>query len=173
MSNFVLISSKHGGHSDSDRKIMQSTSKSRPRGITILTIIGGIFMLFFGTGFIIQGAELQPLVESALDLNFSQGGIMNLKPGQVLAPGLGIVFGGVLVPLTIVSFIVAHGILKGRRWTWTAALVLSITSMVWYAITIAIIPSNGGRTSGIIISAVIIYLLYRPHIKAYFGKAVM
>jgi hypothetical protein len=76
---------------------------------------------------------------------------MNLAPGQALAPGLSIALGGVLVPLAIVSF---------------------ITSIVWYAITIAIIPSNGGRTVGIIIGAVIIYCLYRPHVKAYFGKGV-
>ena len=97
---------------------------------------------------------------------------MNLKPGQALAPGLSIALGVVLVPLAIVSFIVAYGLRKARQWAWTAALVLSITSIVWYAITIAIIPSNGGRTVGIIISAVIIYYLCRPHVKAYFGKGV-
>jgi hypothetical protein len=151
---------------------MQSTTKSRPLGVTILNVIGGVGMLFFGTGFIIQGAGLQPLIESALDLDLSQGGVMNLAPGQTLAPGLSIALGGVLVPLAIVSFIVAYGLRKARRWAWTAALVLSITSIVWYAITIAIIPSNGGRTVGIIISAVIIYYLYRPHVKAYFGRGV-
>jgi hypothetical protein len=164
--------SKHGGHGGGDGKLMQSTTKSRPLGVTILNIVGGVFMLFFGTGFIIQGAGLQPLIESALDLDLSQGGLMNLKPGQALAPGLGIAFGAVLVPLAIVSFIVAYGLWKGRRWAWPAALVLSITSIVWYAITIAIIPSNGGRTSGIIIGAVIIYYLYRPHVKEYFGRGV-
>ncbi|HEX6281800.1 MAG TPA: hypothetical protein VFZ67_06185 [Nitrososphaera sp.] len=49
---------------------------------------------------------------------------------------------------------------------------MSIISIVWYAIIVAIIPSNGGRTLGIIISAVIIYYLYRPHVKAYLGKGV-
>ncbi|HEX6282313.1 MAG TPA: hypothetical protein VFZ67_08810 [Nitrososphaera sp.] len=151
---------------------MQSATKSRPLGVTILNIIGGVGMLFFGTGFIIQGAGLQPLIESALDLDLSQGGVMNLAPGQALAPGLSIALGGVLVPLAIVSFIVTYGLRKARRWAWTAALVLSITSIVCYAITIAIIPSNGGRTVGIIISAVIIYYLYRPHVKAYLGKGV-
>jgi len=154
---------------------MQSATKSRPRGVTItatVNIIGGVFMLFFGTGFIIQGAGLQPLIESALGLDLSQGGLMNLKPTQTLAPGLGIAFGAVLVPLAIVSFIVAYGLRKARRWAWTATLVLSITSIVWYAITIVIIPSNGGRTSGIIIGAVIIYYLYRPHVKAYLGRGV-
>jgi hypothetical protein len=46
------------------------------------------------------------------------------------------------------------------------------SSMVWYAFTVAIIPSNGGRILGVIIGAVTIYFLYRPHVKAYLGKGV-
>src|SRR5439155_15984361 len=94
----------------------------------------------------------------------------NLSADQSSTPGFGIALGASFVPLAIVSFIVANGLLKGRRWAWIAALVLSIISMVWYAFTVAIIPSNGGRTIGIIIGAVTIYYLYRPHVKAYLGK---
>jgi hypothetical protein len=144
---------------------MQSAIKSRPLGIAILNIVGGVFMLGFGTGFIMQDTVLQPLIESAFELPQR-----NLTAEQSSIPGFGITLGGVLVPLAIVSFIVASGLLKGRRWAWTATLVLSIVSIVWYAITIATVPSNGGRTVGIIISAVIIYYLYRPHVKAYLGK---
>jgi hypothetical protein len=149
---------------------MQSAPKSRPLGIIILNIIGGVFMFGFGIGFIIQDAVLQPLhtqLESAFELPQR-----NLTAEQASIPGFGIALGGVLVPLSIVSFIVAYGLLKGRRWAWTATLVLSIISIVWYAITIATIPSNGGRTVGIIIGAVIIYYLYRPHVKTYLGKEV-
>ena len=139
---------------------MQSAPKSRPLGIIILNIIGGVFMFGFGIGFIIQDAVLQPLIEFRRNLTAEQASI----------PGFGIALGGVLVPLSIVSFIVAYGLLKGRRWAWTATLVLSIISIVWYAITIATIPSNGGRTVGIIISAIIIYYLYRPRVRAFVGK---
>jgi hypothetical protein len=162
--------SKHGGHNGGDIKLMQSAPKSRPLGIIILNIIGGVFMFGFGIGFIIQDAVLQPLhtqLESAFELPQR-----NLTAEQASIPGFGIALGGVLVPLSIVSFIVAYGLLKGRRWAWTATLVLSIISIVWYAITIATIPSNGGRTVGIIIGAVIIYYLYRPHVKTYLGKEV-
>lgn len=149
---------------------MQSAIKSRPLGIAILNIVGGVFMLGFGIGFIMQDAVLQPLhdtLESAFELPQR-----NLTAEQASIPGFGITLGGVLIPLAIVSFIVASGLLKGQRWTWTATLVLSIVSIVWYSITIATVPSNGGRTVGIIISAVIIYYLYRPHVKAYLGKEV-
>jgi hypothetical protein len=149
---------------------MQSATKSRPRGVTIavtVNIIVGIAGLFFGIGFIAQDALLHPIIESAFDLPRR-----NLSAEQASTPGFGIALGAAFVPLAIVSFIVASGLLKGRRWAWTAALVLSIISMVWYAFTVVIIPSNGGRTLGVIIGAVTIYYLYRPHIRAYLGKEV-
>jgi hypothetical protein len=145
---------------------MQSATKSRPRGVTIaatVNIIGGLAGLVFGIGFILQDAVLQ----SAFDLPRQ-----NLSADQASIPGFGIALGAAFVPLAIVSFIVAYGLLKGRRWTWTAALVLSIIGMVWYTFTVAIIPSNGGRILGVIIGAVTIYFLYRPHVKAYLGKGV-
>jgi hypothetical protein len=149
---------------------MQSATKSRPRGVTIaatVNIIVGIAGLFFGIGFIAQDALLHPIIESAFDLPQR-----NLSAEQASIPGFGIALGAAFVPLAIVSFIVAYGLLKGRRWAWTATLILSIISMVWYAFTVVIIPSNGGRTLGVIIGAVTIYYLYRPHVKAYLGKEV-
>ena len=149
---------------------MQSATKCRPRGVTIaatVNIIVGIAGLFFGIGFIAQDALLHPIIESAFDLPRQ-----NLSAEQASTPGFGIALGAAFVPLAIVSFIVASGLLKGRRWAWTAALILSIISMVWYAFTVVIIPSNGGRTLGVIIGAVTIYYLYRPHVKAYLGKEV-
>ena len=149
---------------------MQSATKSRPRGVTIaatVNIIVGIAGLFFGIGFIAQDALLHPIIESAFDLPRQ-----NLSAEQASTPGFGIALGAAFVPLATVSFIVASGLLKGRRWAWTASIVLSIISMVWYAFTVVIIPSNGGRTLGVIIGAVTIYYLYRPHVKAYLGKEV-
>ena len=144
---------------------MRSATKSRPRGITIaaaVNVIGGLAGLMFGIGFILQDAVLQ----STFDLPRQ-----NLSADQASMPGFGIALGAGFVPLAIVSFIVAYGLLKGRRWAWTATILLSVASMVWYAFTVAIIPSNGGRTLGVIIGAANLFFLSRPHVKAYFGKA--
>ncbi|MEO9362722.1 MAG: hypothetical protein ABI348_02360 [Nitrososphaera sp.] len=129
-------------------------------------MIVGVAGLFFGIGFIAQDAILHPLVESAIDDLPRR----NLSAEQGATPGFGIALGAAFLPLAIVSFIVASALLKGRRWAWTASLVLSIISMAWYAFTVVTIPSNGGRTLGVIIGAVTIYCLYRPHVKAYLGK---
>jgi hypothetical protein len=145
---------------------MQSATKSRPRIVTIaatVNIIGGVAGLFFAIGFILQDA----VFHAAFDLPRR-----NLHADQASTPGFGIALGAPFVPLAIVSFVVASGLLKGRPWAWTATLVLSIISMVWYAFTVAIVPSNGGRTLGVIIGAVTIYYLYRPHVKEYLDKEV-
>lgn len=149
---------------------MQSATKSRPRGVTIaatVNIIGGVAGLVFAIGFIAQDAVLHPLLESYFDLPRQ-----NLSGDQASTPGFGIALGAVFAPLAISSFIVASGLLKGRRWAWTSSLILSVISMAWYAFTVAIIPSNGGRTLGVILGAVTIYYLYRPHVKAYLGTEV-
>ena len=162
---------------------MERTPKSRPTGVTIiaiLTIIGGAFSLIFGIGLITLGAVLPTLPPSVFNQSQLQGNITGgqappIPPGtppmalQSLLGGIGIAFGAVLVAIGIVSFIVAYGLLKGRGWAWTVTIILSIISIVWNAITIATAANFGGIVS-IIISGIIIYYLYRPHVKAYFGK---
>jgi hypothetical protein len=163
--------------------ILQSTPKSRPIGVTIiaiLNIIGGVLMLIFGIGLITLGAVLPTLPPSVFNQSQLQG---NLTAGQAPVPpgpppmvlqsllgGAGIAFGAVLVALAIVSFIVAYGLLKGRGWAWTITVILSIISIVLNAISIA--AGNIGGIVSIIISGIILYYLYRPHVKAYFGKGV-
>ena len=165
--------SKHGGHSGGDRKLMQSVPISRPRGVTIaatVNIIIGVVGLGFAAGFIAQDAVVSPIIDPAIESALGDLARRNLSADQASSPGFGIALGALLAPLAIASLFVARGLLKGRRWAWNAALVLSIVSMASYAFTVAIIPSNGGRTLSVIIGAVTIYYLYRPHVKAYLGK---
>ncbi len=143
-------------------------------------------MLIFGIGLITLGAVLPTLPPSAFNQSQLQGNLTidgqapPIPPGtppmglQSLLGGLGIAFGAVLVALAIVSFIVAYGLLKGKGWAWTVTLILSIISIVFNAISIAATAATNliGGIISIIISAVIIYYLYRPHVKAYFGKGV-
>jgi hypothetical protein len=84
--------------------------------------------------------------------------------------GIGIAIGGILLAMAIVSFVVAYGLLKGLGWAWTVTVILSIISIVLNAISIA--AGNISSIISIIISGIILYYLYRPHVKAYFGKGV-
>ena len=140
-------------------------------------------MLVFGIGLITLGAILPSLPPSVFNQTEIQG---NLTAGQLpISPpasssgspmalqsfigGLGIAFGAILVAIAIVSFVVAYGLLKGRGWAWTLAIILSIISIVWNAITLATTANFGGIIS-IIISGIVLYYLFRPHVKEYFGK---
>ena len=147
---------------------VQNTPKSRPTGVTIiaiLNIIGGIIMVFGGLVLVAAGAILPSLPPSTFE-----GSGMDLSgvPTWLIGGGA-IAIGGVIVALGIVSFIVAYGLMKGMGWSWTLTVVLSIIIIALNAISIA--TGNFGGIISIIISGVILYYLYRPHVKAYFGKA--
>ncbi|AIF82657.1 hypothetical protein NTE_00576 [Candidatus Nitrososphaera evergladensis SR1] len=127
---------------------MSISTSSRPMGVTILAIlnvIGGIVMLLVGLGVAVLGVAL-----------------------IFLAP-VGIFFGGIFAILGIVSFVVAGGLLQGSGWAWTATLILSIISIVIGVASLA--AGNASSIISVIISAAIIYYLYRPYVMAYFGKS--
>lgn len=138
-------------------------SAKRPTGVTIiaiLNIIGGIIGLFGGIALVAIG--------SVLPSAFEQGADMGMMAGMFGA--FGIAIGGILLALAIFSFVVAYGLLKGSGWAWTLTVVLSVISIAFDAISLA--GGNFGGIISIIISGVILYYVYRPHVKAYFGKGV-
>lgn len=144
---------------------MANTTKSRPTGVTIiaiLNVISGIIMIAGGAGLAAIGSVLPTMTT----VNPNAGGQMALA--GVLGAG-GIAVGAVLIILGIISFIVAWGLLKGKGWAWTVTLILSVISIITSIISLA--GGNAGAIVNVIIAGVVIYYLYRPHVKAYFGKA--
>jgi hypothetical protein len=140
-------------------------------------------MLFGAVALITIGAILPTLPPSVFNQSQLQG---NLTAGQAppippppgappmglqsLLGGIGIAIGGVLLAIAIASFVVAYGLLKGLGWAWTVTVVLAIISIVFNVISIA--TGNIAAIISVIISGIILYYLYRPHVKAYFGKGV-
>ena len=128
-------------------------------------------MLLIGLGLAIAGAIIPFVPQSELQQQNLTAGDIDLSqvPPSFLGGGI-LAIGGILIAIGILSFVVAYGLLKGRRWAWTLTVILSIISIVLAAISIAVgsIPS----IISIIISGIILYYLYRPHVKAYFGKTV-
>jgi hypothetical protein len=139
-------------------------------------------MLFGAIALIAIGAILPTLPPAVFNQSQLQGNItvgqappIPPPPGvsmvsQSLLGGIGIAIGVVLLAIAIVSILVAYGLLKGLGWAWTVTVILSIISIVFNAISIA--TGNIASIISIIISAIILYYLYRPHVKAYFGKGV-
>ena len=126
---------------------------TRPTGITILAIlqiISGIIAIAFGAVF---GALL-----GGLEMDV---GTDMMMLGNEFA-GLFGIMGGVMIALGLISFLIAWGLLKGKSWAWTITLILTIISLV--------IDISSFNIIGMIIEIMILYYLFRPHVKAYLGK---
>ncbi len=132
-------------------RVSSTRNHVRPRGVTviaILKIISGIIGIFVGVIAGIVGFYA-----------YENGGnpFVGILDGAILAA-----MAVVLVPFGMVSFVMAWGLLKGKSWAWTITLILTIVGLIFDVPSLNII--------GIIIGAIILYYLYRPYVKAYFGK---
>ena len=138
--------------------------KKRPIGVTIiaiLIIIGVILLLLAGIGVIAVGSLF---ISEITGLVF-------------------VIIGAILLAVGIGYIVVSYGLLKGKRWAWTITMVLlfigiaiNVVSIIIFGYftfnmdTYSFLASNSGSIAGIIISVIILYYLYRPHVKSYFGK---
>jgi hypothetical protein len=93
------------------------------------------------------------------------GGIIAIAVG---VPALIVGVGIVLIAVGIASLAMAYGLWKGKRWAWTITLILSGIGIIFGLASIG--AGHTGAVIEIIIYAVIIYYLYRPNVKAFFGK---
>jgi hypothetical protein len=115
--------------------------KDRPLGVTILSILA----ILGGIGFLISGSAAFALV-----------------------PLAGIIIGGALILIGLAYFVMAYGLWKGKKWAWTITLILSIIGIILGILSL--FGGNMGAIFQILINAIVIYYLYRPNVKAYFGK---
>ena len=149
--------------------------QDRPTGVTIIaifTIINGILLLLFG------------IVLVALELYFQ---VISISTSQAISQFFGTisaVIGGILVAIGIVMF---YGLLKGKGWAWTITIILLIIGIAMqivstYVITASSLENTRNVISGIVdsitfpliglaINIVILYYLYKQHVRTYFGKA--
>ena len=127
---------------------MKNTTKDRPLGVTIiaiLTIIGGI-------GFLISGITAVGVAPFLPDLGILSAAI-----------------GAVLIALGIAYFVMAYGLWKGKGWAWTITLVLSFIGIVLGIASI--VTGNIGALFHLVINIIVVYYLYRPNVKIFFGKS--
>lgn len=99
--------------------------------------------------------DLSSQVPSSIPVEYL--GIVSLSVGSVLILGA-------------ISLIIAYGLLKAKKWAWTINVALSIVTIA--VGVLSMVTGNIGSIASIAISGVILYYLYRSHVKAYFGKAV-
>ena len=104
-----------------------------------------------------------------------------------LVSGLLSIFSGdvIFLILGIISIIMFYGLIKGREWAWSVTIIVSVFNIVASVTFVAssffnfpITNSNNPIVLGsmilaykIGINAIILYYLYRPHVKIFFGKS--
>ena len=155
---------------------MNSNTK-RPIGVTIiaiLIIIGGIFLLIGGITLMGLGALLSMSPEG---IDQSNG----IPPEVTQLAGLGViplVLGVIMLILGIAYLVVSYGLLKGKGWAWAITIIVTIIGLIIQvisaiiagSITSSVIYGLGSHIIGIIVSGIIIFYMFRPHVKAFFKR---
>jgi lysylphosphatidylglycerol synthetase-like protein (DUF2156 family) len=139
--------------------------------VTILSIINGIVLLVGGVASIL----IVPTIISSLVSN----DLSNLTNTEDLSPQFGTVLtnaiinvvyivSSVAIALGLAWFGLAWGLFTGKGWAWLITVIFAIITVV-----VSIIGVLSGSITSIptlIINGVILYYMYRPHIKSYFGR---
>jgi len=125
----------------------------RPAGIAILAIlelIGGIIILLLGIGLAAVGGSL-----------FTALGYSGLG-------GVAALLGGIVAIFGLLALLVGWGLWTGKGWAWLLAVILSVLGVLFSIASIAV----GSFTSvvGLLIDALILWYLFRPHVRAFFGR---
>lgn len=163
----------------------------RPVGVTIiaiLTIIGGIFDTVGGLLFLAFGALFStvPLDTNTPDQQqpLQIQDAAQLEALNQFAGSVGLVLGAIILAVGIGFLVVSYGLLKGRGWAWTITVIITIITIVIQVVSTIMFSASFLPTSsmdsfvygvvyqiiGFATGGVILYYLYRPNVKAYFGK---
>jgi hypothetical protein len=167
--------------------------------IAILTIIGGIILTFGGISLLAFGAffssvPIDVFVSEQIQLQQrqqqqQQQELQNAAELQSLARflgGIGIAIGAIVLAVGIGYLIVSYGLLKGKGWAWIVTVILTIIAIAVQIVSgitasmfnASFIDDTNSFVTGIIaqivgiaINGVILYYLYRPNVKAFFGRS--
>lgn len=146
---------------------MVTTEAQRPLGVTVLAVLDvlvGIFPVYLGVMYMIFISTFSnPGIIGSLG-GWGMPGFFALFRGALILP-----LGLILLVLGILAFVVGWGFWKGRGWAWTFGLVLYVIGIVLEVISLAV--GDVVSIVVVIIGALLVYYMFRPNVKAWFGKA--
>jgi hypothetical protein len=162
-----------------ESKINLTQSTKRPFGVTIiaiLVIVGGILLIFAGLSLLAFGVLFTAVTIEEQQQDSQDADLQSLT--QFFA-GFGIVIGSIVLGVGIGYLVVSYGLLKGKGWAWIVTLILTIIAIVIQVASVisstisldALVSAITSHIIGIAINGVILYYLYRPSVKAYFGRS--
>ena len=122
----------------------------RPTGVTvlaILAIIGGILGILAG----VSGLALGPALDAS---------------NRVAVLGLN----GAALILGILELVIGIGLWLLKPWAWSMAVIVFVLEAISRALGLVSGPGLG-PVLGLIVAGVILFYLFRPEVKAAFGRA--
>lgn len=171
----------------------------RPIGVTIiaiLTIISGIILTFGGISLLAFGAfftsvPIDVFISEQMQQQQQQDQqeLQSAAELQALAQflgGVGVAIGAIVLAVGVGYLIVSYGLLKGKGWAWIITVILTIIAIAVQIVsgitasmfnasfvddTNSFVTGIIAQIVGIAINGVILYYLYRPNVKAFFGKS--
>lgn len=153
---------------------------NRPLGVTVLAIIiviSGILIISSGISLITLGAFLYVHLNST-DVNL---------PTINLFQFISVIIGTIILIIGIMYVLVFYGLIKGKGWSWTVTVIVTIINLIiqivslFVSIVYTIFFVNDSDYSTLImglspmiidtiVSIIILYYFYRPHVKSFFEK---
>jgi hypothetical protein len=137
--------------------MMQNTMMQkpmRPTGITVLAILA----MIFGVIAILGGVFVAAVGGSSILALYGYGAFSGLL--SVL--GVAVAVYGFLI------FIFGWGMWTGKGWAWILGVILVILGILSGLGSLGV--GNFTSIGGLIIDVIILWYLFRPHVKAYFGR---
>jgi lysylphosphatidylglycerol synthetase-like protein (DUF2156 family) len=126
---------------------------NRPLGISVLSalvLIGGIIALVVG-GLVVT--------KSSTATVYRYGALTGLTA---------VTFGALVIVIGILGIAAGWGMRSGRGWAWTLSVILGgigiVLSLPWIAL------GSSTYVLDLLIDVYLLWYLWRPHIKAFFGK---
>lgn len=162
----------------------------------IILTFGGISLLAFGAFFtsvpidvFISEQMQQQQQQLQLQEQQDQQELQSAAELQALAQflgGVGVAIGAIVLAVGVGYLIVSYGLLKGKGWAWIITVILTIIAIAVQIVSgitasmfnASFIDDTNSFVTGIIaqivgiaINGVILYYLYRPNVKAFFGNS--
>jgi uncharacterized membrane protein (DUF2068 family) len=113
-----------------------------------------------------ESQKHRPLGVTIIAILLIIAGVISLVGGLIL---LIVLVGFIFLALGIAYLVMAYGLWKGKGWAWSISLILAGIGVIMGIVYIIQDNLAGGIVS-IIINGVIIYYLFRPNVKAFFGR---
>jgi hypothetical protein len=151
--------------------VEEKAKADRPLGIAILAVldiicgiaalIGGIVLAAVST--IVDEPEIEDAIRDAM----TSAGVTNVEAVLDILATVLIVLGVFICIMGLVAIVVGWGFWTGKQWAWILGVILFIISIAASAVGMVWAPTN---VIGVIIDALILYYLFRPNVKAWFGR---